>query len=122
MPRRRLPTGPDLMRAVLTADGMDIMMPSVRTTVTLDADTERLLRSAMRERNVSFKAALNDAIRRGLRPHAASGAEPRFTTTAKAMHLRAGIDPTRMHDLDAALEVQRFRELTTRLEREQARR
>ena len=93
-------------------------MLAMRTTVTLEADAERLLRNAMRERNVSFKAALNDAIRRGLRTQAASGAEPRFTITAKPMHLRAGVDPTRMHDLDAALEVARFKELTARLERE----
>ena len=92
----------------------------MRTTVTLDADTERLLRSAMRERNVSFQAALNDAIRRGLQSRSASGAEPPLTTTAKPMQLRAGLDPTRMHDLDAALGVERFRELTARLEREQA--
>lgn len=38
----------------------------MRTTVTLDADTERLLRTAMRERGVSFKEALNEAIRDGL--------------------------------------------------------
>ena len=94
----------------------------MRTTVTLDADTERLLRGAMRERNVSFKVALNDAIRRGLRTRAGSGAEPRFTIRAKPMQLRAGVDPTRMHDLDAALEVERFKELTARLEREQTRR
>ena len=42
------------------------MMVSVRTTVTLDPDTEKLLRSAVRERGTSFKAVLNDAIRRGL--------------------------------------------------------
>ena len=106
------------MLVFLTAVRSGIMMTTVRTTVTLDADTERLLRSAMRERNVSFKAALNDAIRRGLRTGAGSGAEPRFATTAKPMHLRAGIDPTRMHDLDAALEVERFKELTARLARE----
>ncbi len=91
----------------------------MRTTVTLDADTERLLRSAMRERDVSFKAALNDAIRRGLRKSTGSAAEPRFTVTARPMHLRAGIDPSRMHDLDAVLEVEAFKALTTRLEREQ---
>jgi hypothetical protein len=39
----------------------------VRTTVTLDPDTEALLRRRMRERKVSFKQALNDAIRDGLR-------------------------------------------------------
>ncbi len=40
----------------------------MRTTVTLDADTERLLRNAVRERGVSFKAVLNDALRKGLAP------------------------------------------------------
>ena len=86
----------------------------MRTTVTLDADTERLLRSAMRERDVGFKTALNDAIRRGLREHAGR-AEPRFAVMAKAMHLR---DPSRTHDVDAALEIEAFRTLTTRLVRE----
>jgi hypothetical protein len=38
----------------------------VRTTVTLDADTERLVRKSMRERGLSFKKALNQAIRDGL--------------------------------------------------------
>ena len=38
----------------------------MRTTVTLDADTDRLLRSVVRERGVPFKQALNEAIRAGL--------------------------------------------------------
>ena len=38
----------------------------MRTTVTLDPDVERLIRNAMRERGVSFKAALNEAARKGL--------------------------------------------------------
>lgn len=37
----------------------------MRTTVTLDADVEQLLREQMHERGVSFKRALNDAIRVG---------------------------------------------------------
>jgi type II secretory pathway component PulF len=37
----------------------------MRTTVTLDADTEALVRRRMRERGVSFKQAVNDAIREG---------------------------------------------------------
>ena len=89
----------------------------MRTTVTLDGDTERLLRSAMRARNVGFKTALNDAVRRGLREHAAS-AEPRFTVRARAMHLRPGIDPSRLHDLDATLEAEAFKRLTARLAQE----
>jgi hypothetical protein len=39
----------------------------MRTTVTLDSDVERLLRSAMKERGSSFKETLNNAIRDGLR-------------------------------------------------------
>lgn len=38
----------------------------MRTTVTLDPDTRALIERRMRERGVSFKEALNDAIRRGL--------------------------------------------------------
>jgi hypothetical protein len=38
----------------------------VRTTVTLDPDVESKLRAAMRERDVSFKVAINDAVRSGL--------------------------------------------------------
>ena len=89
----------------------------VRITVTLNTDTERLLRGAMRERNLAFNAALNEAIRQGLGKRA-TDAEPRFTPAAKAMRLRAGIDPSRLHDLDAALEVEAFKSLSERLERE----
>lgn len=41
----------------------------------LDADTERLLRNAIRERGVSFQGALNQAIREGLTqgPHRGEG-------------------------------------------------
>lgn len=38
----------------------------MRTTVTLDPDTEALLRRRMSEHRVSFKQALNEAIRAGL--------------------------------------------------------
>lgn len=37
----------------------------MRTTVTLDPDTEHLVRRRMIEKGVSFKQALNDAIRDG---------------------------------------------------------
>lgn len=41
-------------------------MLQMRTTVTLDPDVEAQLREAMRERGVSFKVAINDAVRAGL--------------------------------------------------------
>ncbi|MBW3614445.1 MAG: antitoxin [Actinobacteria bacterium] len=49
----------------------------MRTTVTLDADTEALVRRRMKERKVSFKQALNDAIRDGA---TAGGASDDFRT------------------------------------------
>jgi hypothetical protein len=38
----------------------------MRTTVTLDPDTRMLVERAMRERGLSFKDAVNEAIRAGL--------------------------------------------------------
>jgi hypothetical protein len=40
----------------------------MRTTITLDADIEALVKKAMSERNLSFKQVVNDAIRNGLMP------------------------------------------------------
>jgi len=40
--------------------------PSMRTTVTLDKDVEKMLRAAMHNSNRSFKEMLNAAIRAGL--------------------------------------------------------
>ena len=38
----------------------------MRTTVTLDPDVDALLRKLMAERGLSFKQALNEAVRSGL--------------------------------------------------------
>ena len=45
----------------------------MRTTVTLDPDVDALIQRTMRERQVSFRQALNDAVRVALagRPHIA---------------------------------------------------
>lgn len=51
----------------------------MRTTVTLDPDTEQLVRRAMRERGLSFKQAINEAIRAGAQPARAEPA-PDFPT------------------------------------------
>lgn len=39
----------------------------MRTTVTLDADTHAIVRRLMRDKGVSFKEAVNEAIRAGAR-------------------------------------------------------
>jgi hypothetical protein len=38
----------------------------MRTTITLEPDVEALIRTAMKERGISFKEALNSAVRMGL--------------------------------------------------------
>ncbi len=66
----------------------------MRTTVTLDPDTEATVRRLMAERGVSFKRALNDAIRAGGQPHRP---EP-FRTRTRAMGSPA-------IDLDRAMQI-----------------
>ena len=52
----------------------------MRTTVTLDPDVEALIKRAMRERGLTFKQAVNDAIRTGMGigGDAAQGAFPTY--------------------------------------------
>jgi len=38
----------------------------MRTTITLEPDVQALIRTVMRERGISFKEALNSAVRAGL--------------------------------------------------------
>ena len=60
----------------------------MRTTVTLDSDTEQIVRQRMTERRVSFKQALNDLVREGR----VSAEGPRqFKTTTRPMG-RAKVD------------------------------
>lgn len=50
----------------------------MRTTVTLDPDSEQIIRRRMREQGMSFKEAVNDAIRRSV---VGRSAEPFRTKT-----------------------------------------
>jgi hypothetical protein len=67
----------------------DATMSTVRTTVTLDPDTEQIVRRRMRERGVSFKVALNDVIRSGA---AGSASVPFRTETADLGESRVNLD------------------------------
>jgi len=82
-------------------------MSKMRTTVTLDADVEQLLREAMQRGRKSFKEALNEAVRRGLRG-TEGDRDPAFVVNARPMRLRPGIDPAEVRDLDDELELEEF--------------
>jgi hypothetical protein len=73
------------------------MMLAVRTTVTLDEDVAAKLKQTARERGVSFKVALNDAVRAGLSGQSSS-AQP-FRMKTFPMGVRPGIN------LDKALRL-----------------
>ena len=74
----------------------------MRTTVTLDPDVAAKLKAVARERGISFKQALNQAVRAGLgtgrRPAAA------FKPYTQPMGLRAGLNLDKALGLAAALE------------------
>jgi hypothetical protein len=76
--------------------------------VTLDEDVVRLLRLEMRRRRRSFKEALNDTLRAGLSRAGAATPQP-FTVRARAMGLRAGVDPAGLNTLADDLEVDAVR-------------
>ena len=66
-------------------------MRNMRTTVTLDPDVELIVRELMRTRGVTFKEALNDAVR-SERPRPDIG----FSTITASLGLPS-------HDVDRAL-------------------
>ena len=84
----------------------------MRTTVTLDPDVAAKLSAVARTRGISFKQALNSAVRAGL------GGERRakqpFKQYAQPMGLRAGFNLDKALHLAEALEDE---ELVRRLER-----
>ena len=68
----------------------------MRTTVTLDPDVDALVRRVMRERGLSFKEAVNEAIRAGLAPRSEQ-------PTTGTPTFRMGFNPT--IPLDKALRL-----------------
>jgi len=72
----------------------------VRTTVSLDPDTRRLVERSMRERGLSFKEAINQAIRAGL---GASPSERPSYTAPRALG-PARVDLTKALALASQLE------------------
>jgi hypothetical protein len=69
----------------------------MRTTVTLDPEVAARLRVVASERGISFKAALNTAIRLGLRSD--EGAARPYEVPTRPLGLRPGVD------LDKALRL-----------------
>ena len=74
----------------------------MRTTVTLDADVAARLKAVARDRGISFKQALNSAVRAGLRGE--RRAVRSFTQYPQPMGLRPGFNLDKALQLAAGLE------------------
>ena len=73
----------------------------MRTTVTLDDDVAARLHDAARERRVSFKVALNDAVRAGL---GEAGRARTYRVPVKMLDVQPGIDLDKALTLAGELE------------------
>jgi Arc/MetJ family transcription regulator len=84
----------------------------MRTTITLDEDVAAQLRRVMRERDLTFKDAVNATLRAGL---GAPREQRGYRLPTYRMGVRPGIDLDRALRLDAALEDdETLRQLRTR--------
>jgi hypothetical protein len=82
----------------------------MRTTVTLEPDVEAMVHTAMREKGLTFKQAVNEAIRTGL----AASRAPRFQQRTYAMGFRPDISYEKALQVAARLETEEIlRELAT---------
>ena len=82
-----------------------IKMPLMRTTLTIDADVERLLRREMRRTNSSMKAVVNDALRAALGMRGKPPRPPRFKVKPHAFGFKPGIDTDRLNQLVDEIEA-----------------
>ncbi len=81
----------------------------MRTTLTIDDDVAQALRDLSRKRGTSFKAVVNEVLRRGL----STGEKPPptrepFRVSSAPRGFRAGIDPLKLNQLADELEIERF--------------
>ena len=80
----------------------------MRTTVTLDPDVARRLKAWAHRQQLSFKEAVNTAIRRGLSAPASSQPGARFVVRPHRSAFRPGIDPGKLGQLADQLEADDF--------------
>jgi hypothetical protein len=94
---------------ILTSIEWDIMMSSMRTTLTLDDDVVALLREEMERARLPLKQVVNRAIRLGLRAASAPEFRQPFRTQPHAFRFKPGIDQEKLGQLADELEAEAFR-------------
>jgi len=81
----------------------------MRTTVTLEPDVAAKLKELAHRRRTSFKATLNDVLRRGLTAQIGTREDRKpFVVEPHDGSFRPGIDPDKLDQLLDELEVEDF--------------
>lgn len=92
-------------------------MPGMRTTITLEPDVAKLVEDAMHRERRTFKAVLNDALRRGLAPGRPTAADKPFKVVPHRAELLPGWDPAGFNRLADELEDEAVMQKTARARR-----
>ena len=83
------------------------MMPSMRTTLTIEPDVAQLLRREIRRSDKSMKAVVNDALRIGLGMRGKkSSPMARYEVKPHSFGFKSGIDINRLNQLVDELEAE----------------
>jgi hypothetical protein len=85
------------------SNNFDAMMQHMRTTVTLDDDVAVKLKRLARERDISFKEALNSSVRSGIERGEAKP-RPYRLPPAKRMGARPGVNLVKALQLAGEIE------------------
>jgi hypothetical protein len=80
----------------------------MRTTITLEADVEQLLRDETYRSRKSFKTVVNEAIRKGLQANSVNHSSAPYVVHPSKLGLREGIDPFNLHALSDEIEAEQF--------------
>ncbi len=94
---------------ILTARSARITLPQVRTTITPDPEVAAQLKELAHRRRSSFKATLNEMLRRGMAAQLGEETRPtRFKVKPHRGGFRPGVDPAKLNQLADDLEVEDF--------------
>ena len=81
----------------------------MRTTVTLEDDVAAAVKELAHQQRLSFKAVLNELLRRGLSAQTrAESSGARFEVEPHRSAFKPGIDPTKLNQLVDRLEADAF--------------
>jgi maltoporin len=90
----------------LDIENLDALMPSMRTTLTLDPDVAARLAAEAARSDRAFKAVVNEALRRGLGLSSQVERRQTYKVTPVKLRFRPGHDTDKLNELADELETE----------------